>query len=350
MKIETRRITATLREFGRDQGRDQGTMRCVLLWGDDLGLIRERADLVAATVVPQRDDPFRVAWLDRDTADRLADEAGALSMTGGRRVVRVRDADDRILPALQAALRVGGDTLLVIEAPELPTRGKLRAFADKDAAVASIGCYPDDGRTLADTLRGLLAAENISADADAMAYLTRVLGADRALTASEIGKLALYTGPGGRVSLEDAEACIGDAAALSVDDALHDATAGNVAGSDRAMGLALAEGAASVAVLRAAQNHLHRLRQARLAMDAGAPAADAVRGLRPPLFFRRTDIFQRALSVWSSSGLLRAADAMAQAEAGCKRTGAPDAVLCREAIATLARAASAMARRGRAAN
>ncbi len=95
------------------------------------------------------------------------------------------------------------------------------------------------------------------------------------------------SGPGGRVDLDAAMACVGDLAGLSLDDALFAATEGDVARADRALELAIAEGATPVGVLRAGLMHLQRLHRVRLTVDDGQSAADAVRGARPPVFFRR---------------------------------------------------------------
>jgi DNA polymerase-3 subunit delta len=167
------------------------------------------------------------------------------------------------------------------------------------------------------------------------------LGADRVSTRQEAEKLALYVGPGGRVDLDAAMACVGDLAGLSLDDALFAATEGDVALTDRALELAIAEGAAPVGVLRAGLSHLQRLHRVRLAMDEGLSAADAAKSARPPVFFRRVATFVRALELWSSAGLMAAMAGLAEAERGCKRTGAPDQVLARGAVLTLARRAAA---------
>ena len=95
--------------------------------------------------------------------------------------------------------------------------------------------------------------------------------------------------------LAAAEACVGDVAAVSLEDAVFAAMAGDVARADRALALAVAEGAAPVAVLRAALGHVQRLHRARIAMQAGAAPAEAVKAVRPPLFFRREADFLRAL-------------------------------------------------------
>jgi DNA polymerase-3 subunit delta len=84
-------------------------VQLVLLHGPDAGLVRERADRLAGTVVPDLHDPFRVARVSgaqllEDPA-RLADEAAAIAMGGGRRVVRVVDAGNRNAELIEGFLR-----------------------------------------------------------------------------------------------------------------------------------------------------------------------------------------------------------------------------------------------------
>jgi DNA polymerase III subunit delta len=83
----------------------------------------------------------------------------------------------------------------------------------------------------------------------------------------------------------------------------------------------------------------------RLSVDEGMSAADAVKSARPPIFFRRVGAFSRALALWSSSALVAAMAGLAEAERACKRTGAPDEVLARNAVLTLARRAAGGASR-----
>ena len=94
-------------------------------------------------------------------------------------------------------------------------------------------------------------------------------------------------------------------------------------------------------MLRAGLMHLQRLHRVRLAMDEGLPAAEAMKSARPPVFFKRTGSFGKALGLWSSSALAAAIAGLADAERACKRTGAPDVVLSRNAVLALARRASA---------
>ena len=333
MKLDIRRVAPFLR--------DPGACRVVLLHGEDVGLIRERAQGLIRLVAGALDDPFRVIDLPREAIGTLADEAASLPLTGGRRAVRVREATDAATEAVKAVLAGPGPALVVLEAPGLPSRSRLRTLVEGAPDAAAIGCYADEGRTLEDTIRTTLTEAGVGVEAEALAWLVGHLGADRAATRQELVKLATYVGPGARVDLAAAMESVGDMAGLSLEDALFAATGGEVARADRALELALAEGENPVGVLRASLIHLQRLHRARLAVDAGQSPAEAARGARPPVFFRRVDGFARALGRWSEPALRAAMTAVAEAERNCKRTGAPDGAICRHTLLTLARQAAA---------
>jgi DNA polymerase III subunit delta len=333
MKVGPQRVGGFLR--------DPGGCRVVLLYGDDVGMIRHRAEQLVRTVAGSLDDPFLVAELARGEMQRLAAEAASLPLTGGRRVVRVREATDAVTEQVQTVLNSRAPALVVMEAPGLATRSKLRSLLDAAPDGVAIGCYPEEGRALEETIRRVLGATTSGIDLDALTWLSGQLGADQASTHAELEKLALYAGAGGRVDLDMAMHCVGDAAGLSLDDALFAATAGDVVTADRALEQALAEGATSVGVLRAGLMHLQKLYRARQLMGTGMSASDATKAARPPVFFRRVGAFTKALTLWSSASLELAMAGLSQAEQNCKRTGAPDHTLSRHAMLTLARRALA---------
>jgi DNA polymerase-3 subunit delta len=337
VKLAPARVAAFLR--------DPGTCRIVLLYGDDAGMIRDRAEALVRTVAGSLDDPFLVTELTREAAASLPDEAASLAFTGGRRVVRMRDATDALEPMVQTVLNGPAPALIVLESAGLASRSRLRKLVETAPDAAAIGCYPEEGKALADTIRGTLQSTGVSVDPDALAWLGQQLGANRASTRGELEKLALYVGPGGRVDLDSAMACVGDLAGLSLDDALFAATIGDVATADRALELAMTEGAAPVQVLRAALGHLQRLHRVRLSMDRdGTSPSEAARTARPPVFYRKVGAFTRALGLWPSAMIAAAIAGVSEAERGCKRTGWPDQSLCRNAILAIARRTAGAAR------
>ncbi len=340
MKLPPARVSGFLR--------DPGDCRVVLLYGEDAGMIRDRAEALVRAVVGSLDDPFLVSELPREAIRQLADEAAGLSLLGGRRVVRVRDVTDAATDPVQLLLKGSAPALVVLEAPAIQARSRLRTALEAATSGVAIGCYPEAGRALEETIRETLRAAGAGIEPEALAWLSQQLGADRASTRAELEKLALYVGLGNRVDLDAAMTCVGDLAGLSLDDALFAATIGDVATADRALEAAVAEGAAPVQVLRAALGHLQKLHRARLAMDEhGLAAADAVKGLRPPVFYQKIAAFTRSLGLWPAATLTTAMAALAEAERGCKRTGWPDHALCRNAVLTLARRSAAASRPSR---
>jgi DNA polymerase-3 subunit delta len=340
MKLAPARVPAFLR--------DPGGCRVVLLFGGDAGMIRDRAETLVRAVAGSLDDPFLVTELPREDIRRLPDEAAGLSLIGGRRVVRVRDVTDAATDSVQALLKGPAPALVVLESPSIQSRSRLRTVLEAAADGVAIGCYPEEGRALEETIRETLRLNGVGIEPDALSWLSQQLGADRASTRSELEKLALYVGPGNRVDLAACMTSVGDFAGLSLDDALFAATTGDVATTDRALEAAIAEGAAPVQVLRAALGHLQRLHRARLTMDEqDLNAADAVKSLRPPVFYQKVGAFTRSLGLWPATTLKAAMAALAEAELGCKRTGFPDQALCRNAVLTLARRSAAASRTAR---
>jgi len=316
----------------------------VLLYGPDAGLVRERADALARAICPDLQDPFQLAELTpailgADPA-RLADEAAQISLMGGRRVVRVRDAGDALAPLFARFLGDSlGDALTVVEAGDLPGRAALRRVFDEAQRAAAIGCYPDSARDLAAVIRESFAARHVTASRDAVDFLVQHLGGDRLLTRAELEKLTLYAGEGGRIELDDVRAVTADSAALSLDDAVLAAAEGDAMALDRALGRVFQEGESAVSVIRALLRHLQRLHVLAVRIAAGASLDETMRAARPPIFFKQQDSWRRQLQRWSDAPLRLALDRVAEAEFRMKQTGLPAETLCREAMFKVAQSA-----------
>ena len=99
-------------------------------------------------------------------------------------------------------------------------------------------------------------------------------------------------------------------------------------------------------VLRAVARHFLRLHQTGAAAAASGDLGRAVSALRPPVYFRLVERFQRQVRRWSGPALAAGIDRLLDAELTCKQTGAPDEALMRRACLEIARLApTATARR-----
>jgi DNA polymerase-3 subunit delta len=328
-------------------------IRTALIYGPDAGLVAERADKLAAAICPDLRDPFRVAELDAaslagDPA-RLYDEAASLSLSGGRRLLRLREAGDQVGAMFAAFLKAlpPGDGFVLVEAGDLPSRSSLRRAFEAAKEAVAIACYADGPREIEELAREVLGARKISLTPDAMQYLVANLGGDRQVSRQELEKLALYAGDGGRVDEPAAAANVGDTAVASIDDVVFAASDGEAAPLDRALTRAFQEGEQPVTVLRALMRHFQRLYLVGSRKAQGMSEEDALRGLRPPVFFKLVDRFKRQLALWPPARAAAALEMLLEAECQAKTTGLPSDTICRAAALRIARgAAGRRARRG----
>ena len=321
-----------------DQGRflqsADSAVAAVLFYGPDQGLVRERAVELVARVAGDAADPFRVAELSaaqlKDDPTRLVDEAAALSLSGGRRVLRLREAADGHAEAL-AELLAGPPpaAFLVLEAGDLAPRSALRKIFESDSKAAAIACYLDDDEVLGKVIAEALKGHGLGIGREALAYLIAHLGGDRGVTRQELEKLALYVGPGAKqVTAEDVEAVIGDSSALSLDDLIFALGEGDRAAIDRGYARALMEGNDEIAILRAAARHIMRLHQ----VAAAAEPRVALKALRPPVFYKLETRFLAQLRLWSADRLGEALDRLNRAEIDIKTGAQPKAAVAERTL------------------
>ncbi len=304
------------------------TLSIALVYGPDAGLVQERAEKLLKTVAPDLTDPFNVADLSEAVllADpaRLADEAAAISMMGGRRVVRVRGAGNDLAGIVESFMDdPKGDSLVVIEAGDLAKTSALRKLFDDHKSAAAIQCYPDSVRDLGDVVRDALRAEGLSIAPDALEDAVSRLGSDRGVTRKEIEKLLLYMHGKKQVALEDVRAVMGDEAEARSESACDAAASGDLVKLDRELERLWVSDTNPAQVIRSAMGHFQKLLQAREGTQRGEALDTVMKRLRPPVHFSRSAAFKAQAQRWNTDKLGEALDMLLEAEVLTRTTGVP---------------------------
>lgn len=347
MKIEARQVESFLKK-------PDPKVRGVVIYGNDDGLVAERAVALAKSICEDLKDPFRVVDIAGDVLKqdpaRLADEFGALSMMGGRRVIRVRPAGEESVAALENLVEaVAGDALIIVEAGNLTPRSNLRTLAETEASLAALPCYMDNEAALEGLVESAARTQGLSVDPEALEWIVQRLGGDRGQTRGEIDKLLLYKGSdaGKSITLEDAMAVLGDTASIGIDDVIAATFDGEVVALDRALDRVFAEGGNPVQLVRSLQRHADQLHLVSGHVAKGANLEGALfkaRGLPRGGPVRQR--FERHLRTWPLPRLNAAVSTILDAEIDCKRTGLPHEAIVRRLCLRLSQAArSAKARR-----
>lgn len=315
--------------------------RAILIYGPDDGLMRERAATIGRSVVSDLNDPFNVTVLSGDILNddpaRLNDEAKAMSMMGGARLIRIEGANDKLTVLLKDYLAdPSTENLVILEAGELGPKSSLRMLFEKSPNAAALPCYVDDERAVSGLIKQTLSESGYAIQGDANAWLAQNIAGDRKRARSEIDKLIIYMGDISKtVTLNDVMAACGEAGDQSLDDLLYAIGAGKTDAALRAYNKLLGEGAAIVTILRTLQNHFRRLHYTKSLMKEGLGADEAMKKLQPPIFFKNADPFKAQLRKWNEDRLLSILSRLSQVEAQTKQTGAPVETLGAQVVLSL---------------
>ena len=238
----------------------------ILIYGADVGLVRERADALIAAAVDDINDPFSLVRLEGDDLagepSRLVDEAMTVPLFGGRRAIRVRAGGRNFSSGVEILLQEPPkDCRIVIEAGELRRNSPLRVMCEKAKTAGVVACYADTARDLAKLIDDELRTANLRIDPDARAALSELLGGDRLASRNEIRKLALYAHGKDEITLDDIAAVVTDASSFALDPIVDSAFAGKPAELETNFAKAMAAGTNPNAIMFAASrqaSQLHR--------------------------------------------------------------------------------------------
>ena len=305
-----------------DFNKNLNSVRAVLIYGPDAGLVDELCDRSVEVLSIEKDNIFALDSGElRDKQDALFAEACTPSMFGGRKMVIISnagDSDAKIITELVEHPSL--DAMVVITAGDLRFGGALRNMFEGEKNIAAVACYTDDAKTLETLIRNELfnnaGIKQISPDA--MTYMLNHLGGDRGITRSFLEKIALYVDDKKVVDFDDVEKCLPDTGAANTDDFLYSLTAGHIQVTMLALDRLLYDNAEPNMLVRMLDRHFKTLLTA------------VVDGQLPRLFWKVADKFNVAVKIWSATDIAAVLTRLNELELQMRTTGMPAEILLRD--------------------
>ena len=315
----------------------------VLIYGPDSGMVRERGSQLTRQVAGSLDDAFRVAEFSADQIKsdpvRLSDEAQAIGMMGGRRVIRVSGAGDALTDACESLLeqhRTSQDSLVIIEAEDIASKSSLRKLFEACPHAAVIACYHDEAAALGGIVEAQIREAGFQISREALDYLAQSLGGDRGVTRSEIEKLLLYKGADkSEITLAEAVTCIGDRAAFALDDLIDAVCSGDLKGLDKQFDRNIIE-LPPIVMLRRMSAHFLRLHPLIDRLRQGDRLDQVFASARPPIPWPAKARYERHCRIWSPAAIGLALNQLMETEAQAMRQHALAAAITRRGFIDIA--------------
>jgi DNA polymerase-3 subunit delta len=305
-EIKSHEFDALLRRFSGDQ-------RICLVYGPDRGLVSERAAALAEKTGIALNDPFSLTKLDigdlQKDPGRLIDEAQSIGLFGGEKLIWIRGAANEkyLVDALAVLIEKPPEAAyVVVEAGDLKKGSLLRKTVESAKCAVAVPCYADDGRALNALIDSELGAENLGITPDARRALIALIGGDRIASRNEVRKLALYCRGAGTIEEHHVSEIIGDASAISVDDAVDAILGGNMDAFLHAMQKISASKTSVFLVMQACLRQFQLIDTMRAEMEEKRlQPAQIMQTLGRHLHFRRKPIVEQALRTWSADAIAR---------------------------------------------
>ncbi len=258
--------------------------------------------------------PIAAASIKSDPA-LLADEAGAISMFGGKRLLWIEPAADEICTGVEALLQAPA-----VEHPAVAITGVLRKtsallkLADSHPLALSQVSYVPAGNDVGRMVVELGRAEGLRIAPQLAASVGTACGYDRAVLQQELAKFALYLNASPDTPQTLDQKVLQD---LGVENAESDsgtlvdaALTGDLARLSAELDQLESSGIEPIPVVRAAQRRLMSLIPLRTRIDGGQ-SLDAVMA---SVFWKDQALIGQILSRWSSARLAHAMDRIARLE------------------------------------
>ena len=274
----------------------------------------------------------------------LADEAGAMALFGGARVLWIDPAGDEITDGVAALLDAPA-----VESPVVAIAGALRKtsallkLGEAHGAALAHASYAPEGRDAARAVIDAGRAEGLRIDPVAAGRIAAAAGNNQAIVAQELAKFALFLGATpdapneldqdvidllGADSAEGDLMRLGDLALTGQGHALfEELERANLGPSD------------AIPIVRALQRRLLQLAPLRARVEQGESIDGVMTSMGKALFWKDKGTMQRLLSVWSAERLSQLMERNAALEKGLMLSSEPEVAALAEELVTIARAA-----------
>jgi DNA polymerase-3 subunit delta len=274
----------------------------------------------------------------------LVDEAGAMSLFGGKRAIWVEPATRDIEEGVAALLEAPAvESIVVAIAGALPRTSPLLKLAEASRLALAFAAYAPEGADAERMVVDLGRRFGLKLSSPVAARIADSAGNDQAIVAREMEKFALYLGASPEAPRElDHEAvdAVGAESAEGDFQRLADFALGG-AMEELAEELARlpAAGSEAIPVIRSLQRRLLMLAPARARMERGERLQDVMTSLGRSLFWKDKPIVERMLAKWRAEDLATVAERAGRLERELMFTPVPDREALGEELLAIARKA-----------
>lgn len=283
-------------------------VRGFLFYGSDSLQILARAEALAALLAKKAGSDTNVIRLHESDAaaspERIVTELRTSLLFGGVKIVWLTSLPAKAHEAvLEAVAKPLEDAFLIAQAPDLKKSHRLVQTFEGAPYLAAISCYDKDRDAVISTIRDQVSSFGCEIDGDAAALVAARCDYSALLARNEAEKLILYVAPARRITSGDVEDCLIDQQTAGLAEIIDHALDGDGRKAILAFERFMAVEGNVTPIFVVLSSTLLRLYALRTAADAGAPVMQAIKDLRPPVFYKQQDALAARVRSWPAQAI-----------------------------------------------
>jgi DNA polymerase-3 subunit delta len=273
----------------------------------------------------------------------LADEAAAIGLFGGKRLLWIEPAGEEIGDSVRTLLELpAAESAAVAIAGDLKKSSALRKLGEGDPAALAHISYAPEGDAADRMVEAMARAEGLTMRPGIAARIAAACGNDRAVVAQELAKLATYldAAPGGPKeldgrALDEIGADLPEGGFTRLADL---ALSGDLAGLADELAALSQSGMEAVPVVRSLQRRLLAIAPLRGRVEAGEKPGEVMASAGNAFFWKDKPVVGQMIQNWDAKGIARVATRLGKLERDLMLTEAPRLESLGEELAAIARA------------
>ena len=312
---------------------------CILIYGQNEGLVTDHVDKIKSYLSNEQYELINFNGKDLDDNPQSLDNVmRTVSMFHENKLVIADSIKDKHLEFIEEAI-LGSpqQSILIIKDGNLKKSSKIRSFFEKDKNCISLACYEDDGRSTMKNIEGFIKKNNFRINSEIKNYLLQSLSNDRMVSKHELEKIEIfYSDTSESISIENIKVLLNDNSTQDLNKMNENVMFGNVSKSSKIVNKLFSEGVNPISLVRSLTSYLLRIQTTKIEMQKGNNFDTSIKALKPPVFWKDKDSFQRHCQNWPLSSIEKNLSRLLETEILCKLNSKISILNCEKSIMTIA--------------
>ena len=318
---------------------EKDNFQSYLIYGPNEGLVREQANRIKDKCLSTKKyELINVSGKDLDAnADFLYNAANTISMFHEKKLIIVSSLKDKHIEQIETLIASQPlKIVLLLQTENLSKTSKLRKFYETNELCFALACYEDDIKSAMKTLDQFIIQNKIQLSSEVKNYILQNLSNDRMITLNELEKIKIYFNFDNNIDLEIVKELLNDASSNDLNKMNQTVMFGNAIKSSVIVNKLLTEGVSPIRLIRSLINYIIRVQSTKIEMKKGNSFDDAIKVLRPPVFWKDKDSFQKHCSIWPILAINKCLSNLLETEIACKLDSKLAKINCEKSILIIA--------------